>query len=54
MQSNHIVYIEDILSKDQPTWIIKEIDLRGITVQKEDPEELDENGIPVFLEETIS
>ena len=51
--TNHIVFLDDILSKDQPPWIIKNIDLRGITVQKEDPEELDEKGNPVYLEENI-
>ena len=52
-ESNHIVYIDEILSKDQPPWIIKEIDLRGITVQKDDPVELDENGIAVYPKEKI-
>ena len=54
--SFHIVFLEDILSKNEPPWIIKKINIRGITVQKEDTdsaENLDEDGNLVYLEKHI-
>jgi len=54
--SFHIVFLEDILSNNEPPWIVKKINVRGITVQKEDAdgaENLDENGNLVYLEKYI-
>ena len=54
--SDHVVFLEDILSNDESPWIIKKINLRGITVQKENAESaenLDEAGNLIFLEKHI-
>ena len=54
--SDHVVFVEDILSNDESPWIIKKIDLRRITVQKENAESaenLDENGNLIYLEKYI-
>lgn len=54
--TDHIVFLEDIFSKDEPPWIVKKINLRGITVLKEDidsTEKLDEKGNIIYLEEHI-
>ena len=54
--SDHVVFLEDILSNDESPWIIKKINLRGITVQKEDTESaenLNENGNLAYLEKHI-
>lgn len=55
-ESIHVVFLEDILSNDESPWIIKKINLRGITVQKvnaESAKDLDENGNLIFLEKQI-
>ena len=54
--SFHIVFVEDILSNNEFPWVIKKISLRGISVQKENPESaenLDENGNLIYLEKHI-
>ena len=54
--TDHIVFLEDILSNNEPPWIVKKINVRGITVQKEDAdgaENLDEDGNLVYLEKNI-
>ncbi len=51
--SDHIVFLEDILSKNEPPWIVKKINLRGIVIQRENAESLDENGNLVYLEKYI-
>ena len=54
--SFHIVFLEDILSNNESPWVIKEISIRGISVQKENPESaenLDENGNLIYLEKHI-
>ena len=54
--SFHIVFLEDILSNNEFPWEIKEISIRGISVQKENPESaenLDENGNLIYLEKHI-
>ena len=54
--TDHIVFLEDILSNNEPPWIVKKINVRGITVQKEvtdSAENLDENGNLVYLEKHI-
>ena len=54
--SVHIVFLEDILSNNDPPWIVKKIDLNGITVQKENTESeenLNEDGNLVDLEKYI-
>ena len=54
--TDHIVFLEDILSNNEPPWIVKKINVRGITVQKEDTdsaENLDEDGNLVYLEKHI-
>ena len=54
--TDHIVFLEDILSNNVSPWIIKKINIRGITVQKEDTdsaENLDEDGNLVYLEKHI-
>ena len=52
----HILLLEDILSNNDQPWIVKKIDLNGITVQKENTESaenLNENGNLVDLEKYI-
>ena len=54
--TDHIVFLEDILSNNESPWIIKKINIRGITVQKEDTdsaENLDKDGNIVYLEKNI-
>ena len=54
--THHIVFSEDILSNNESPWVIKEISIRGISVQKENPESaenLDENGNLIYLEKHI-
>ena len=54
--SIHIVFLEDILSNNEPPWIVKKINVRGITFQKEvtdSAENLDENSNLVYLEKHI-
>jgi len=51
--TDHIVFLEDILSNNELPWIIKEINLRGIVIQQEKPENLDENDNPLFLKKNI-
>ena len=54
--TDHILFLEDILSNNDPPWIVKKIDLNGITVQKENTESeenLNEDGNLVDLEKYI-
>ena len=51
--TDHIVFLDDILSNNEPPWIIKNINLRGIFIQKENAESLDENGNLVYFEKYI-
>ena len=51
--TDHIVFEEDILSNNEPPWIVKKIQVRGITIMKEDAESLDENGNITYLEKNI-
>ena len=54
--TDHILLLEDILTNNDPPWIVKKIDLNGITVQKENTEtaeNLNEDGNTVDLEKYI-
>ena len=54
--TDHILLLEDILTNNDPPWIVKKIDLNGITVQKENAESaenLNEDGNLVYLEKHI-
>ena len=54
--TDHIVFLGDILSNNEPPWIVKKINVRGITFQKEvtdSAENLDENSNLVYLEKHI-
>ena len=51
--TDHIVFLEDILSNNEPLWTVKEINLRGIVIQQEKPENSDENDNPLFLKKNI-
>ena len=54
--TDHILLLEDILTNNDPPWIVKKIDLNGITVQKENTESaenLNEDGNLVDLEKYI-
>ena len=54
--TDHILLLEDILTNNDPPWIVKKIDLNGITVQKENTEtaeNLNEDANPVDLEKYI-
>lgn len=51
--TDHIIFEEDILSNNEPPWIVKKIQVRGITIIKEDTENLDENGNITYLKKNI-
>lgn len=51
--TDHIIFEEDILSNNEPPWIIKKIQVRGITIIKENTENLDEDGNITYLEKNI-
>ena len=51
--TDHVVFLESILSNNNPPWTVKKINLRGIFIQRENAESLDENGNSVFLEKHI-
>ena len=48
--TDHVVFLEDILSNNEPPWIVKKINLTGMFIQRENAESLDENGNLVYLE----
>jgi len=51
--TDHVVFLEDIFSNNEPPWTVKKINVRGIFIQTENTESSDENGNPVFLKKYI-